>query len=124
MFSLEANLLTPKESFLLEEASGGTPRWHDWFSYKVSGDNLVEGSTNGLRLRDSEWTWNKILCWVHGTRNLICGLLVLICSTSGSIYMYRAVCSLVDTVYQPWYIGGTIFRHLLVGSCLRGKGWA
>ena len=117
MFSLEANLLTPKESFLLETASGGTTRWHDWFSYKVSGDNLVEGSTNGLRLRDSEWTWNKILCWVHGTRNLIWGLLVLVCPNKWFLYLlYRVEYSLVDMVYQPWYIGGTTSRHLLVGS--------
>ena len=44
MFHLVANLLTPKESFLLETASGGTPRWHDWFSDEVSCDTFVFGT--------------------------------------------------------------------------------
>lgn len=116
MFHLEANLLTPKESFLLETASGGTPRWHDWFSYKVSGDNLVEGSTNGLRLRDSEWTWNKEpYLGTFGTYMSHKWFLFL---------LYRAVGPLVDILYHTWYIGGVFSRHLLDGSCLRGKGWA
>lgn len=103
MFLLEANLLTPKESFLLETASGGTPHWHDWFQEEVSCDTFVFST----------------LC-----KEPHLGTFGSMMSHKWFLYLlYRVKHSLVDTVYQPWYIGGTISRHLLVGSGLRSKGW-